>query len=272
MPVANASCPARSLAYAGRTPPFDMHVLGMPDLHPFNAELLQIEPPKTWSLIATVFGDLDGDGLSGKQIGALLGNVGIKPEASRVALHRLRHDGWIVSHKFGREVNYTLSDRGRTETVAAQKDVYRRDVKFADGWQVFALHPDHAGHPTEGVLLGGNLVLLPKGARIDDALTLSLGDGPLPAWVEACLVPTHLLKQAAALGELAERVDPLQEQLTSAHATTTRLLFIHYWRKMALRIGVWAHIGLLPQGDMARCHRAVTTVLSKTPKIIPPEV
>jgi len=272
MLVANPSCPAQPLAYAGQTPPLAMHVLGMPELHPFIAELLQIEPPKTWSLIATMFGDLDGDALSGKQIGALLGNVGIKPEASRVALHRLRHDGWIVSHKFGREVNYALSDRGRTETVAAQKDVYRRDVKFADGWQVCALDPDHAGHSAEGVLLGRNLILLPKRENIENALTLSLGDGPLPGWVEACLVPTHLLKQAAALGDLAERFDPLEGQLTSADITTMRLLFIHYWRKMALRMGVWAHIGLLSDGDMARCHRAVTDLLSKTPKISPPEV
>lgn len=272
MLAANASCPNRTLAYAVRTYPLAPHMLGMPEPHPFIADILQIETPKTWSLIATIFGDLDGDALSGKQIGTLLGNVGIKPEASRVALHRLRHDGWVVSQKFGREVNYTLSDHGRAETFAAQRDVYRRDVKFAEGWQVFALDPEDGDTSAQGILLGKNLILAPRRESVADALPLFLAEGPLPPWVEACLVPSHMLEQAAILRELAERFDLLHGQLTLADATTTRLLFLHYWRKMALRMGVWAHIGLLPQGDMARCHRAVTDVLSKTPKIIPPEV
>ena len=111
----------------------------MSQFHPLIEDLLKLETPKTWSLIATIFGDLDGDSLSGKQIGALLSHAGIKPAASRVALHRLRNEGWIVSKKHGREVSYTLSDHARAETAAAQKDVYRRDVKFASGWNVLAL-------------------------------------------------------------------------------------------------------------------------------------
>lgn len=272
MPVANRSCPAQPVAYAGWTHPSAMYALGMSELHPFIAELLKIEAPKTWSLIATVFGDLDGDALSGKQIGVLLSNAGIKPEASRVALHRLRHDGWIVSHKFGREVNYTLSDRGRAETAAAQRDVYRRDVKFADGWQALALDPEVVEPSAQGIALCKHLILAPKCESFGGALALSLAEGPLPSWVEDRLVPAHLLKHANALSDLARRFEPLQGQLTVADATTARLLLIHYWRKMALRMGVWAHIGLLPKGDMARCHRAVTDVLSETPKIVPPEV
>ena len=65
--------------------------------------LLGLESTKTWSLIATLFGDLDGDELSGKALWSLLAPLGIKPEATRVALHRLKKDGWIVAKKAGRE-------------------------------------------------------------------------------------------------------------------------------------------------------------------------
>ena len=67
-------------------------------------DLSALEPIKTWSLIVTLFGDLNGQPVTGKQLGAILGRVGIKTEAMRVALHRLRKEGWIVSTKIGREV------------------------------------------------------------------------------------------------------------------------------------------------------------------------
>ena len=50
-------------------------------------DLANIEKIKTWSLIVTMFGDLDEchpQSLSGKEIGAILGHIGIKPEAVRV--------------------------------------------------------------------------------------------------------------------------------------------------------------------------------------------
>ena len=79
-------------------------------------DLSSLETIKTWSLIVTLFGDLDGEPqvvLSGKDIGAILGHIGIKPEATRVALHRLKRDGWIDTQRAGREVFYSLSDRGK---------------------------------------------------------------------------------------------------------------------------------------------------------------
>ncbi|MBY5935189.1 hypothetical protein KUV51_19440 [Tateyamaria omphalii] len=259
-------------AYAGAKTLLANQVFLVPDMHPFVTSLLQIEPPKTWSLIATMFGDLDGDSLSGKQIGALLADAGIKPEASRVALHRLRSDGWIVSHKTGREVSYALSDRGRAETFAAQKDVYRRDVKFSAGWQVYALDPGAPMDACGGITLGRNLVLAPEGKDFADALTLSLADGDLPQWVADTLVAPHLLHQAHVLADLAACFEDVSGKLTAANATTARILFIHFWRKMALRTGVWAHISLVPSGEMARCHRVVTDLLDRTDQLTPPEI
>ncbi|MEM9430011.1 MAG: hypothetical protein AAGA32_11000 [Pseudomonadota bacterium] len=235
------------------------------------ADLLRLETPKTWSLIVTIFGDLEGDRLTGKELGTLLGALGIRPEATRVALHRLRKDGWITSEKAGREVIYALSDHGRQETRAAEIDVYRREVKFASGWRLFVLGRD-MGPEIEGprIDLAKNLVLLPHeiGHAPLDALEVALAPGPLPVWVETQLVPSHLMAQAAALAELAETFP--DAAMAAPEQVAARLLFLHYWRRMALRLGTWAHIGLAPNGTMAKCQSAVTALLARTGRTAPP--
>ncbi len=229
---------------------------------PILDHLLRLENTKTWSLIATIFGDLDGDRLSGKQLGTLLAPLGVKPEATRVALHRLKKDGWITSEKTGREVLYSLSDHGRQETFAAQKDVYRRDVKFAAGWRLIMM-PVETAKPHDGphILIDRGLFLIPKGnGRLPvDALELSLVQ-PIPEWFENGLAPPHVLAQAAQLTDLAGQflAGPRLGNISA------RLMFLHYWRKMALRTGTWAHIGLIPKGMMSKCHAAVTEVFEQT--------
>ena len=228
--------------------------------------LLGLESTKTWSLIATLFGDLDGDELSGKALWSLLEPLGIKPEAMRVALHRLKKDGWIVSKKAGREVIYSLSEHARAETRAAQIDVYRQDVKFAEGWRLVKLAPDGETVGEPHIALDKGLFLIPSARAIpEDALELTLTHN-IPTWVEELLVPHHLRAQAAVLGELANGFLPGRPR---SDAVTARLMLLHYWRKMALRTGTWAHIGLMPDGAMAQCHSAITKVLRETERTKP---
>ncbi|MDX8352966.1 hypothetical protein [Cognatiyoonia sp. IB215182] len=227
------------------------------------AQLLSLEPVKTWSLIVTVFGDMDGDRISGKDLGALLGPLGIRPEAMRVALHRLKKDGWIQSEKSGREVIYSLSPYGRAETTTAREDVYRRDAKFADeGWIIAVLPPGATAPEGPHVTVDRGLYVVPARQNIlADALILE-PTGALPTWIEASLVPDHMRAQA---GELVELTAKFQDHLSAGHdGTHLRLMFLHLWRKMALRPGTWAHIGLMPDGVMARCHAAMVQFFAQT--------
>ena len=82
---------------------------------------------RVWSLLVTVFGDLaqnEGDVIDGPVLSLLMADIGIKPEATRVALHRLRNDEWIVSTKQGRTSQHSLTARGRRESAAANPRIY----------------------------------------------------------------------------------------------------------------------------------------------------
>lgn len=230
--------------------------------------LTRDDPPKTWSLIVTVLGDLDAPAISGKDLGALLKSVDIKPEAVRVALHRLKQDGWITSQKTGRQVSYALSDHGRAETFAAQHDVYRRDVKFPDGWRVFAVPAEVEPHDSI-VQLAKGLVAVPAAVAVrpNRGFEMRAVDPSLPPWMSDHLLPPRLLAQAGQMAQLAESLTGADLALSPREKVAARLLLLHYWRRMALRPATWAHIGLSPQGQVARCHRGVTQLLAATDAI-----
>ena len=60
---------------------------------------------KVWSLIVTLMGDrlrLNAGAIQNRDLTAILGLLGITPQAIRVAVHRLRRDAWIVTEKSGR--------------------------------------------------------------------------------------------------------------------------------------------------------------------------
>ncbi|MEO0385840.1 MAG: hypothetical protein AAF234_20080 [Pseudomonadota bacterium] len=230
-------------------------------------QLLRLETTKTWSLIATVFGDLEEDHISGKALRNLLEPLNIKPEAMRVALHRLKKDGWIVSEKNGREMIYRLSDHGRQETRAAREDVYRRDVKFPDGWRVVLLPSNAAPIDDVHISLERSVYLAPKGAALPRSAVELAPPDVMPNWFAERLVPDQVLQQAAALTDLATQF--LTTKPTQASSVSIRLMFLHYWRRMALRTGVWAHIGLFPTGVMSECHAAMCKVFDQTQRTRP---
>ncbi|CAD0187027.1 Transcriptional repressor PaaX [Ruegeria sp. THAF57] len=231
-------------------------------------DLCNLEPIKTWSLIVTLFGDLSDHHITGKELGLLMGHVGIKTEAIRVALHRLRKDGWIVSTKSGREVTYSLSDVGLAETRAAYEDVYRRDVKYPQGWKLLLTKSDYAA-PDPAIRIERSLLLVPVEAVLLDgaALGLQADTDHIPDWFSDRIVPSQTLVLAQKLCEIAER--PGIGDLSPLSLAAVRLLLLHYWRKIALRNSSWAHISMIPQGPLAQCHHRVTQVMADLPRLDP---
>jgi phenylacetic acid degradation operon negative regulatory protein len=230
------------------------------DPHPLIKELVALETLKTWSLIVTLFGDLDGTELSGTQIRNVLGPLGIKPEAIRVALHRLKTDGWITSRKQGREAIYAMSGTAAEETAAVAPEVYCKESLHTAHWR-FVLFQE-APPSKDAVLLNRNLALvskLPKGADAG-ALILQPEGGDIPEWIAASLVSDATLTLARHLLPIMGR----SEDLAHPHDQALfRLLVVHHWRRVVLRKGSLAHAALVPGGEIAQCRARVRAFLQR---------
>ncbi|MGB3555522.1 MAG: hypothetical protein WBA25_12880, partial [Jannaschia sp.] len=98
-----------------------------PDFDTLAALLTNGETQRVWSVVITVFGDLAR--AEGKEIGspvlhALGAGMGLRPEAIRTALHRLRKEGWLDGRRQGRHGYYTLTEWGRAQSDTASPRIY----------------------------------------------------------------------------------------------------------------------------------------------------
>ena len=210
------------------------------------------ESHRVWSLIVTIFGDLaraEGECISGAALARLVGLMGIKPEAMRVALFRLRKDGWIDSQREGRGSLHLLTPFGRRQSAEASPRIYDRERSFAEGWHLLVAGAGDAGGrgQLDGFLLTGDY--LPLGPQV------VLGQGPLPGdprglfgaeldrvsvpeWVQDQVCPPELLRQYAGLSADLARVGALlgaRPALPVIEQAALRLLVVHSWRRLLFR-------------------------------------
>jgi len=229
--------------------------------------LVELETLKTWSLIVTLFGDLNGQELTGSQIKSLLGHIGIKPEAIRTALYRLKTDGWIESEKRGREALYKLSRKGREQTLAVTSDIYGQSERYPDGWQ-FVYYKDNPSS-NDAIALSKDLFVIPVSNKSfaqnsTQSLSFQLVDKNIPDWFIAKLTPESVQRNARALIDV---VSNNPTSYTGKDALVLRLLVLHHWRRLALRPGSWAHMWFVPSGVLTTCQQTVTAYLHDTPRI-----
>ena len=207
---------------------------------------------RTWSLIVTIFGDMaraPGAEIPGPVLSALTARIGVRPEAMRVALHRLRKDGWIASRREGRVSHYFLTAAGRAESEQATARIFARHPTAPETWHVAIAGPLDPGArlALDGAMAG--FVPLAPGAwlgpgpaphDLDPRLfTLDGGAVRLPAWLSGTLMPRDL-------AEAYERFDAILARVTALLADQTdglgpldraalRILLVHGWRRLVLR-------------------------------------
>ena len=239
----------------------------MQSQYPGIKRLVELETLKTWSLIVTLFGDLNGEELTGGQIRSLIGHIGIRPEAIRTALYRLKSDGWIISEKRGREALYKLSHQGREQTEAVTANIYGQSGRYPDGWQ-FVYQKDIPSN-FNGISLCKDLYVVPvlkntsTSSDSQQCLTLNLADKAVPEWFLEQLVPEPVQRNAKALIDTVSNNPAIY---TGQDALVVRLLVLHHWRKLALRPGSWAHMWFDSSGLLKNCQYAVTSFLHDTPR------
>lgn len=232
-------------------------------------------PPRVWSLIVTVFGDTAGDG--GVEIGAgplsrILEPAGISAAAMRVALHRLKGDGWITARRIGRSSAYRLDPARLAETLAASKRIYHLGPATAE-WHVRVEPPDSAQPRAAGSIQIGSRTYLcpgpPDGAV--DALLLQ-GTGEAPDWVRRKVCPAGLMANYSALRDGLVQVERLTQTAPRpglAETIALRMLVVHAWRRVILRHPALPDDLFPADWPGAECRALVATLMDRLPRPTP---
>ena len=201
----------------------------------FDAVFMRLQglaPLKTWSLIVTLMGDLQPQAqgvLSSQMMQQICAPFGVKPEAFRVALHRLKKDGWLVAERRGRGSVYRLSEMGVQATAAAYEQVYRGPCDAPENWRLAMVKEPQEG----GLQIGPNLMVLRDKFPISaESLALETPFSQVPDWMKDALVSASEVAELAAFGAALNIADfpKSPEQRYSL-----RLLILHHWRRIILR-------------------------------------
>lgn len=221
-------------------------------------------PPRVWSLLVTIFGDLalgQDARLSGASVNALTAAIGIKPEATRVALHRLRKEGWIESHRTGRQTRYSLTAHGRAETMAARPRVYATTSPS----QQPAVVIDKTGSVAstdEAVQISPSIRVQTTPVDSETAWVLPISD-EVPDWVRDKLCPIEAQQASQRLATGLAGLDV--SGLSCLQATALRSVVVHEWRRLILRVPDFPD-DCFPDGwKGAACRAALADLLAQLP-------
>lgn len=189
---------------------------------------------RTWSVLVTIFGDLAQQGtLSGQTLTGLAGGAGLRPEAVRVALHRLRKEGWIDSTRHGRQSRYGLTDWGRAQARAASPRIYGD----APAGPVFLWAGQALPERGDLVPLGPQLALGAGGDGPREILVQQVAPDALPGWMRDRVCPPDLARSGRAVTQrLTALRAALPDGLEPFDRAVLRVLIVHSWRRFALRL------------------------------------
>jgi phenylacetic acid degradation operon negative regulatory protein len=201
------------------------------------------QTPRVWSLLVSLFGELAQERdaqISGTLLGRLTTLMGIRPEAVRVALHRLRKDGWIQSERRGRNSVYALTGWGRAQSAEATPRIYGLAADPQAAWLVLLDPAQPVGvQDTGSIWITPNLLIGTEKPRCSHAFATQLApEDPLPDWIKdkICTPDVAQLSHGFRL-----RLKSLQDALVYAGAmdcfetAALRILIVDGWRRILLK-------------------------------------
>lgn len=239
-----------------------------------TAALRALGGQRVWSLMISLFGDLareEGDSIEGPLLSAIMQGLEVKPEATRVALHRLRKEGWLTSTKSGRISSHAMTAEGRAQSAAASPRIYAEPNGLGDDWQLVMLsEPEPEKMVTDAgyAMIAPRVFVGPIGARLpQDALVLS--GASVPAWLIKQAEPAELTESYAALlttlDDLQASLGP-NARLTPVDIAILRCLIVHNWRRLVLKHPMLPRPLIDPDGPGHQCHLIVWDLLGRFPR------
>ena len=241
-----------------------------------TAALRALGGQRVWSLMISLFGDLAqgaGDRIDGPVLSAIMARQHIKPEAVRVALHRLRNDGWVTSEKSGRIRQHSLTDKGRRESAIASPRIYARPGSETQDWLLVLLPPCNAEVSADMSARGFAAITTRTYIGPDtahppaDALVLAGND--VPDWLRKEAAPDDLREDyqqlLRTLTNLKTKLDQMPD-LSQLEVAVLRCLIVHNWRRLVLRHAPLPP-ALLPEDWPGHaCHQMVASLLGRFPR------
>ncbi len=226
---------------------------------------------RVWSLLITIFGDLARQPvseLSGGTLGCITREIGIKPEATRVALHRLRKDGWIESRKIGRASAYSLSPFGKEQSEQATPIIYRT----VPSTEPVFLKIDTTSREASGTAmptqpLPAQLTLTTQATGSDFALLVH--PAQLPDWIKFSLISSDLKESTDQLLQMLRAVQNVlrkRHDFSATQCAVLRVLLIHSWRRNILKVPDLPDAVFPPDWKGPECRAIVSELLEMLPK------
>ena len=236
--------------------------------------LTQDETPRVWSLLISVFGDLSQDKgarISGSLLRHMTEMIGIKPEAMRVAIHRLRKDGWIESERQGRTSVYFLTARGLAQSTQASPRIYASDQAADQAW----LAMTNPGQPAPeddlpGVWIAPSLMITP--VALDSRrffVTRIDRDATLPLWMTSRICDDATVEMTERFASALDAIQPCLEAapaLSSLESATVRVLLVHGWRRIVLKTPMLPDYVFPANWRGSDCRARVADLLNRYPK------
>lgn len=227
-------------------------------------------------MLVTIFGDLardPEDRIVGPVLTRLTEEMGIKPEAVRVALHRLRNDDWITSLKTGRTANHALTAYGRRESQAASALIYAAPNALPKTWQL-ALTDSANGERKQEMLdarffpVTSRIYLAHGDAKAPQNSAVMRGE-IAPGWMIRQIIPEDLAEQYSQLLETLRLTRSALNEATKVSAIETallRCLIVHHWRRLVLRHPYFPPSLTGETWSGYQCRIEVVSLLSRLPR------
>ena len=211
-------------------------------------QLVELSRIRVWSVVITIFGDAvvqRGGVVASSTLATLIAEMGVKPEAFRVAMSRLVKDGWIERSKKGRLSFYQLSKKGAAVFGPATQRIYAKEAGSSEGWRLVIMQNAVEDVPIDAITLGGRSYLTQAQEDVSDGFVVSGPFENVPDWVKNRVGTQDVYQGYCDLFALLKETSP--RNLAPLDAAVLRLLIVHQWRRLLLRHADLP-LGFFPKG------------------------
>ena len=233
-------------------------------------KLSALGPLRVWSLLVSVFGDLAPDcPLDGPTLSEIMKGIGIRPEATRVALHRLRSDDWVASEKTGRTSLHRLTEKGRRDSEEARVRIYGTPTQMGRSAQVFLIpHADVTPDAALYAQISSRAYITSTGTPLPEG-AMKLAPMDFPHWLGPQIENTLLRDAYADLHAILAEIDKGLSNgpaLSPLETAVLRVMIVHAWRRLALKHPDLPRAAHSKNWRGHDCRALVTTLLGRYPR------